>query len=179
MTITILPLTGIEINEKKIKLGMSKEDIVSALGEAETIYENLPDAQDKVHLYYFESELRFDLNNENKLEFIELLGGAEGKLRPEIYGVPAFLAKADELLRLLTEKNNGDITDDEDGYSYAFPNIGIGIYRESVPEDIEEMLRDAEEQGEPLSEEEYNHELSLAEHWATIGIGGKDCYSAF
>ena len=103
MDIKIIPLVGIEAGGTRIELGMSSDEIISRLGEPETVYKGLPDT---VQLYYYESEIRFDLDNENRLVFIEFLGGTDGKLMPEIYGVPAFRTKADELLDILTEKNN-------------------------------------------------------------------------
>lgn len=100
-------------------------------------------------------------------------------LRPEIYGADAFSMQADELASILTQKNGEEPIDNENGYSYAFPNIGIGIYRESIPNNVEEMAREAVKEGNPLSEEDYQHELSRAIHWATIGLGDRNYYADF
>lgn len=177
MKIEIYPLIGIKVNKINLELGMSRNELVSALGYPETIFENMEFAPDITQLYYYESELRFDFNKENKLAFIEFLGGIDGKLRPEIYGVDAFFIHADELTAILTQKNGEAPIDHENGYSYAFPNIGIGIYRESIPDDVEEMAREAAKEGNPLSEEDYQHELSRAIHWATIGLGDRYYYN--
>lgn len=171
MIIKINPLFGIQLNDTTLSLGMTKEDVITSLGEPFGV-------NGTEQLYYFENELRFDFNPDNKLEFIEFLGGFDGNLKPEIYGVSAFDIHADELIRILTRENNGTIIDNENGYSYAFPNIGIGIYRESIPEDIEEMVQEAKDEGEPMNDEDYKYELSKAIHWATIGLGEKSYYNS-
>jgi len=62
------------------------------------------------------------------VEFIEFLAGTKGKLKPEIYGASAFDTDASVLYELLKDKNNGDIDDNENGYSYRFLNISVGVY---------------------------------------------------
>lgn len=168
MRYIITPLVGIEWDNGRISLGMSKDNVISILGEPFSIWDN--------SVYYFGNELRFDFNSDNELDFIEFLGGIEGKLKPVIFEIEAFSVLADELLTVLTNKNDGSVIDNENGYSYAFPEIGIGIYRESIPDDIDEMIKAAEEAGEPLNKEDYNYEMSKAIHWASIGFGSKDYY---
>ena len=72
--------------------------------------------------------------------------------------------------------NNGEINDNENGYSYGFLNISVGIFRERTPEDVREMIEEAEEEGEELEQEDLEYEKRKAEHWATIGIGVKGYY---
>lgn len=149
MKVIINPLESIEIDGKKIMLGCSREDVESILGKPH-IFES--------SYYYFENEIRFDFDRDNKLEFIELLGGADGVLQPEIYSINPFSESADRVYEILEQHNNGDIDDSENGYSYAFVETGIGVYRTSIPE------------------EEYIHE-SEDTHWVTIGLGVKGYYS--
>lgn len=177
MKIELYPLIGIKINEIKLELGMSMNELVSALGEPETIFKNTPYEPDTTQIYYYESEVRFDFNQENKLVFIEFLGGIDGRLHPEIDGADVFSMQADELTAILRQKNGGNGIDNENGYSYAFQNIGVGIYRELIPGDVEELTQEAAKEGNPLSEEDYHSELSKAIHWATIGLGGRSYYT--
>ena len=93
----------------------SCEDVKNLLGEP---YSTRDDS-----LYYFNNELRFDFDDDGKVEFIEFLGSIDGELQPIIYDVPAFQSKADTLYNILREENRGDIDDSEDGYSYGFLNI--------------------------------------------------------
>lgn len=92
-----------------------------------------------------------------------------------IYGKPAFETRADDIVSILTDKNGNEIDDRENGYSYAFLNISVGIYRPITPkgveEDIEEMKSDGEYDAEYAEEE-----MRKESHWATIGIGVKDYY---
>lgn len=168
MNIQMIPLEGIVLNGEKILLGSSRESVRNILGKPDDLQGSY---------YYYNSELRFDFNKRNELEFIEFLAGNEGKLQPEIYGIYPFSIEADELYAVLSEHNRGEIDDSENGYSYAFLEISVGIFRRRIPEDVEEMAKEAEENGEPLSEEEYECERKMANYWATIGIGVKGYYN--
>lgn len=168
MNIKIKPLEGIEWNGKFISLKCSKEAVEQLFGKADP-WEN--------SYYYFDNELRFDFNDKNELEFIEFLGGVEGEIQPEILGINPFSIQADELYSILSEENHGEIDDSESGYSYAFIEISIGIYRENTPKDVLEMIQDAEESNESLSKEELDYEMNKANHWDTIGLGIKGYYS--
>ncbi|MDE6726364.1 MAG: hypothetical protein K2J80_00320 [Oscillospiraceae bacterium] len=163
----IKPLVGVDICGKELRLGASENEIRSVLGEPYSVWEN--------SLYYFKNELRFDLEN-GSAEFIEFLGGIDGELQPMIYGTLAFQTGADKLFDILAEKNRGEIDDSENGYSYGFLEISVGVYRETVPEDVRKIIEDAEEDGEPLDDEEIAEEMRRASHWDTIGIGIANYY---
>ena len=120
--------------------------------------------------YYFNSEMAIDYK-ENKVDFIEFLGGVDGKLKPVIYGVSAFAVNAAELVDVLKTNNNGKICDDENGYSYQFSNISIGVYREALLDEITEMIEEAKNDGNPMSDDEIVAEMKRANYWATIGCG--------
>ena len=55
-------------------------------------------------------------------------------------------------------------------------DISVGVYRESRPEDVQEMIESAKEDGEPMDVEEIEYEMRNATHWDTIGIGVKNYY---
>ena len=63
----------------------------------------------------------------------------------------------------------------EDGYSYSFKEIEVGVYRESKPEDAMECIEEMKAEGTCTKEDE-EYELRRANHWATIGIGVKGYY---
>ncbi len=165
MKIQIIPLEKIVIDGKDICLGMNKSDVITLLGNGEFTHRH----------YYYNNELAIDYDKDGKVEFIEFLGGIDGNLQPVIYGKPAFETRADDIVSILTDKNGNEIDDRENGYSYAFLNISVGIYRPITPkgveEDIEEMKSDGEYDAEYAEEE-----MRKASHWATIGIGVKDYY---
>ncbi|MBP1535467.1 MAG: hypothetical protein IK999_15285 [Ruminococcus sp.] len=138
MKAILFPLNKIVLDDKEIRLGMTKSDVENVLGSGET-YDELR--------YYYQDELAVDYSSkDNTVEFIEFLGGPDGEIQPEIYGVKAFQVDAEELLQLLSEQNGTDIDDSEEE-SAAFRNISVGIYRE-------------------------NYE----DRWETIGLGVKDYY---
>ncbi|MBD5133920.1 MAG: hypothetical protein HDT38_05560 [Clostridiales bacterium] len=166
-TVELIPQVGVIVDSKTIRLGDARADVEKALGEGENVRWN--------SLYYFASELRVDFGEEGHVEFIELLGGPDGKLQPVIFGLPAFQAPPETVLELLKEKNGGDFLDTEKGYSYAFKKISVGLYRESIPENLAEMIAEAEADGHPLSEEDIEYEKRRT-HWATIGVGAEGYY---
>lgn len=166
--IKIIPLVGIEFNDVTIALSASRKDVENLLGKPYGTGEN--------SLFYFNNELRFDFDKNGKIEFIEFLGGPDGKIQPTIYGVYAFRIEADNLYEILKEKNRGDIDDNENGYSYGFLNISVGVFRSSIPENVEDMMKEAEEDGEPMDADEIEYEMRKAKHWAAIGIGIENYY---
>lgn len=166
--IEIIPLSGIRADGAEIRFGDSIDKVKAAFGEP-------CDTQDD-SLYYYDNELRIDFGSDGA-EFIEFLGGIDGQLQPEIYGVPAFQTDADALYEILAKENDGSIDDSEDGYSYGFNEISIGVYRENTPESVQEMIDDAKEDGEPLDDEDIAEEMRRASHWDTIGIGVKNYYN--
>lgn len=167
-TAELIPLSGIQIQDKTIALSSTRREVEALLGA--------PYSSHKNSLYYFQNEVRFDFDANDRLNFIEFLAGIDGQLQPQIYGVPAFQIEADDLFDILSAQNNGEISDCEHGYSYAFLNISVGIYRSRTPQAVEYMIEDAEDDGEPMDEEDIALELRQAAHWATIGIGVANYY---
>lgn len=161
MNIQIYPLDKVVFDNVSICLGMEKKAVELALGVGEAIGNRY---------YYFNSEMAIDYQ-ENKVNFIEFLGGVDGKLKPTIYGVSAFDVEADELVDVLKTNNNGELCDDENGYSYQFSNISIGLYRETIPNEIAEIVEEAKSFGNPMSDDEIQYEMKRANYWAAIGIG--------
>ena len=132
MNIQIYPLDKVVFGNVSIYFGMEKSAVELALGVGETIGKRY---------YYFNSEVAIDYQ-ENKVDFVEFLGGVDGALKPIIYGVSAFDANATELVDVLKANNSGEICDDENGYSYQFSNISIGVYREALSDEIAEMIEE-------------------------------------
>lgn len=161
MSIEIYPLEKIVLDGVVIAFGMDKAAVEAVIGKGQRV---------RNRYYYFDNEMAIDYHND-KVEFIEFLCGSDGILRPMIYGVSAFEVQAKDLFEILKEQNKGVIVDHENGYVYLFQNISIGIYREAVPEKVEEMLKEAVSVGVPLSDDEIRHERKKADYWAVIGAG--------
>lgn len=100
MYIELIHLEKMIIDGKDICLGITSDQLIEILGKPECIYENY--GRKSWRHYYFDSELAFDYNLEGKLEFIELLCGHYGKLKPFIYGVSTFDVALAELVALLS-----------------------------------------------------------------------------
>ena len=160
----LLPLEGLRLGNQLLPLSASKAQAEALLGPTES-------ANNRAW-YYAENELRLDFDQSDRLEFIEFLGGLEGRLQPTIYGLPAFQTGAGELIEELTRRNNGPVDDHEQGYSYAFLNISVGVYRSILPQDVRELIAEMEENGIPtLDDPDVERDRLRAEHWETIGIG--------
>ncbi len=169
MKIEIYPLDKILIDVIPVYLGMDQSAVEAVIGKGQLIGKRY---------YYYDSEMAIDYDDSKRIEFIEFLGGIDGSLRPVIYGVSAFDAHADELTDLLLRKNNGEVVDTEQGYSYAFPNISVGIYREIRPSDVAEMIEEMKADGITTeNNEDLANDMRKAMHWATIGIGVAGYYS--
>jgi len=165
MNIEIYPLEKAVLEGAEIYLGMDRAAVETAIGAGQFLRDR-----------YYYSELAISYDSNDKVEFIEFLGGIGGSLKPTIYGVSAFDTNADELLELLKQQNAGEVDDCENGYSYAFLNISVGVYREAIPESVSEMIEEAKAFGNPMTDDEIEYEMKRANHWATIGIGVKGYY---
>ena len=96
MSIEIYPLEKVVIDGIAIHLGMEQSAVESAIGKGQLVGNRC---------YYFNSEMAIDYSN-NKVEFIEFLGGVNGMLKPAIYGISAFETQSNDLFEVLKEKNN-------------------------------------------------------------------------
>ena len=161
MNIEIYPLDKIVIDGVAVHLGMEKTAVEHAIGKGQIA---------GTRCYYFNSEMAIDYSD-NKVEFIEFLCGVDGMLKPVIYGISAFETQANDLFEVLKAQNNGAIDDAENGYAYQFQNISVGVYREAVPKEVEEMIAESARFGHPMSDDEIQYEMKRANHWATIGVG--------
>ena len=113
----------------------------------------------------------FDINQ--KLEFIELQGPNTKYINPTIYGINPFEIEADELVKLLKEKNGSNIDDTEAQYSYCFSDISVGIWRQNIPENFSEYeIKDATEEEKNIWKTEQNK----AKFFWTIGVGNVGYY---
>ena len=167
MKTEIYPLEKVVINGSAVCFGMARSEVEFLIGAGQKI---------GTRYYYFNGEVAIDYN-ENKVEFIEFLGGSDGTYQPMIYGVSVFGTTAEELIEILKTKNNGKICDIEDGHCYLFSNIGIGLYREATPKEISEMVEEAAAFGNPMSSDEIEYESKRANRFATVGVGVAGYYS--
>ena len=79
------------------------------------------------------------------------------------------------LYRILADHNTGNIMDNEHGYSFAFPNIGIGIYRESVPGNVSDLISELEKLGINVAgNSDVKEEQLKSSHWATISLASSN-----
>ena len=163
MNVQIYPLEKIVIDGVSIYLGMDQSAVETAIGKGQLTGKRY---------YYYDNAMAIDYSESKTVEFIEFLGGIDGSLQPVIYGVSAFDTLADELVNLLRQKNDGEIDDSEQGYSFLFLNISVGVYRERRPSDVMEMIEEMKADGIPTEDnEDVAAEMRKANHWATIGVG--------
>ncbi len=128
--------------------------------------------------YYFDSNLCIEYDPNSKVSFIEVsCGDPEGMLIPTIYGEDVTKRDTGHIFQILSEKNNGEIDDSENGYSYLFYNLSVGVYREITPNDYTERVDEMKANGVPVEDNpDLNVDFWKATHWATIGIGISNYY---
>ena len=164
MGVEIYPLDRVELDGKSIFLGMKRAEVEAAIGAGQVVRGN--------EQYYYRNEMKVVYDKDEKVEFVEFLGGIDGLLKPMIYGVSVFDTDAEKLVELLTQKNSGSVRDEEQGYSYQFMEISVGLYREIRPQDVLEMIEEMKADGIPVEgNEDLEADKRRAEHWATIGFG--------
>lgn len=169
--VDLIPLKGIKLeSDDKVQFGQSKEDVKGILGNPSTEYEDKS--------YYDDLEIRIDFDENDCVEFMEVLAGPYCKrIEPFIYGKNPFELVDTQLLELLTEMNIGSIDDHEVAYGYSFLNISVGIWRDMTSKNVEEMIHEAKEVGNyNLWKEELEADLERAKYFRTIGIGVKGYY---
>ncbi|ALR29312.1 hypothetical protein ATE47_01630 [Chryseobacterium sp. IHB B 17019] len=167
--ITLRPLAGITIGEKEINFGQTKHDVIGLLGN--------PDHVEESQIFYDNLNVRFDLDEDGLLEFIECQGPYPENSIFDIYGVNPFKLKDNELVDLLTDKNSGEIDGFEAPYCYSFLEISVGIWRASVPADIESIV--AEMKNEGTYEESkglMDMDLEKTKYFWTVAVGKPDYY---
>ncbi len=156
-------------NDKQISFNISKSEAQNILGTPEIVRNSF---------YYFNNDLRLDFDENGKLEFIEFLGGLDSSLKPEIYGISVFDTIEDIVYATLIEHNGKGNVTSENGYSYIFGNINVGISREIKPSDFNEVLKEMKKNGIPFeSRPDLQKDKQRALHWQTIGFGKKGYYN--
>lgn len=164
--IIVKPHKGISIVEDgDVNLGDSKEKVIGLLGEALEFEGNL---------YYYNSSLSIELNKENLVEYIECR--ADKNLKVYLYGKDIFEKPVDDVIELLSKKNNG-LTDKEGEYTYYFLNLSLSVAREWTKEAVEEMISEMKKDGVYESnKEDLDGYIKLANNFSIIGIGVENYY---
>jgi len=165
---TICPLEGIRFDDVGIFFGMTRAQAEVVLGPVQKVHRN--------RCYFLDGELALDFDGADRIEFIEFLGGPEGKLVPELYGLSVFETDAEELLALLKEK--GSCEDLDGGYTVTVPALSIGLYREISPADVGELVRAMSRMDvTTLGHVDLAAEQRRAARWETVGIGRENYYA--
>ena len=153
-----------------IKFGMSRDQIVSILGEPEHVTEKHELNHGAVSIpipakfSYFESELQISFNDNEQVNFIEFSGRGAQYNQVFFGGIDVFKTSAPMLIKKIQAAGSEyDKEEDEIPYSYTFPTIGLGVWRQVVPE-IDENTDEVPESDE-------------GKYFWTIGIGAKGYYS--
>lgn len=170
-SVEIVPLFGIRIGEKTVTLGEPKGCVERDLG--------LPSFSNAHRCSFFEGALRVGISEFGLVEAIAFPFGAHSELLPTVYGRSVFEDKADEVAAILKEKNGGDFQTDEDGYFYRFDALGVRLSRDTVPKDVEKMIRMTEGTKGAMRPEDIAFEMNRAEHWELIEIAEKGYYEKY
>lgn len=169
MIIELIPLIGIIIDKIKIiELGTNKDDVIKILGK--------PDNIDNNSLFYFKIGLKIELDKNMKVVFLECFNDNEEDIEVRLYNVNPFKTEDETLLKILEEKNKGQI-EHERQYNYYFLNLSLGIGRELSTSDALDMIKQAKDENiyEEM-QEQLESDLKKSKYFDSIGIGIKNCY---
>jgi hypothetical protein len=170
--IEMFPQKGIKINDTiEINLDSKADTVKKIIGK--------PDSKDKSKWFYDIFEARLDFDNKNKLEYIEFIGGPFcNTIELSIYGINPFGVPGKKLIEILLENGNGNIVSDSDtAYIYTFPDISVGIWRET-PEIIKETIEELKnKRASKMEIRKIEADLIKSKYFWTIGIGVKDYYN--
>lgn len=165
--IKLLPLVGLDIETLgEVKFGENKQSIIAKLGK--------PSEEEDGSLYYDNLEIRIDFDEQNAVEFIEIYGPDCVEIEPTLYKINPFSLEANELIKFLTTKNNGNIDDTEQPLFYIFYNLEIGIWREVSESQMKNEIKAARDNGE--YEHWMDEDLEKSKYFWTIGLGTKGYY---
>lgn len=163
MKVTIYPLEKITLGTLSIAFGMPLASVEAVIGRGQIV---------RNRHFYFNNELAIDYDADHRVEYIEFLGGIDGDLQPVIFDCSVFDADADALAEVLRQKNGDEMTDVDGGYTLSFHQLSIGLYRETRPSDVLEMMEEMKALGIPTEDnEDVAEEMRRASHWAAIGAG--------
>ena len=168
MNIELHPLEKILLDSAAISFGMVRADVERILGKGQVV---------GGRCYHCDGELAIDYDKDDRVEFVEFLGGADGRLRPILYGISVFETDAQELIDRLREKHGGEVRDPERGHTILLPRLSVGLYRERTLADVQEMIEEMEAEGIPCEgSEDIAEETRRAARWDTIGLGAFGYY---
>lgn len=164
--IELIPHKGALLGDQPVNFGDTKETILSVF--------NRPKEAESEILYLDDYELSISFE-EDKVSFIECLYGSKSeRTLPTIKGCPVFQTPAEEVLELLEEMNQSKGEFDEET-GYRFVSIGVGCYRSSTPEDIQEEIDLMKGDGSYEDNRDWLEEdLILSRYFQTIGISAPE-----
>jgi len=164
--IKLMPLEGILIqNSLQIRLGMSDKELYNIIGKPDNKYEQ--------EIFYDEYDIKIELDSFNKIEYIEILSNEI--INVEIYKINPLELYADQLIDLLKGKNGDDIFVESNGIGYIFNNISVRLWRESTPDDINDIIIESKQDGVyDEMKDEIMSDLEKSKKFTTIGIGKKE-----
>jgi hypothetical protein len=169
--IILHPLKGIQLEKGiSITFGMDEDEVINAIGSPSDKYEN--------KLFFDHLELRIDLDDANKVEFIEFIYGPYPEhTEIEVYGINPFSTPANELVSLLSGQNDGFVDDSEKPFCYCFHAISVGVFRDACEERVQEYINEVKQNGEYEGREgEMQEEMEKSRYFWTIGIGKAGYY---
>ena len=172
--IILQPLVGAEVNGKgKILFGQNQDEVIAILGEPVRKNTKVYSSSNREIFYYYDFEFTIFFHHK-KVEFIECNGPYCEKITPIIFEKDAFSLLAEDLIALLSSKDNQRF---HGMGSSSFFELSVELYREMTPLDVEKSIEDAKKNGYYEDEKEWlEKDLEKSKHFHTIGMGVKDYY---
>jgi hypothetical protein len=134
----LIPHTG----ANDIKLGMSREEVRKILGKPEYSAEKSTFEFQEISIPtpakdgYFNNELQITFDDNGNADFIEFSGRGAGHVRVFLNGLDVFHTPAPDLIMAISRltESGFDKEEEEIPYSYIFPDIDLGLWRQVLPQ---------------------------------------------
>lgn len=159
ITFSVEPLVGVG----PVRLGMSRQETRDAIDAPVVSFEKGPLSASPTDAF-LENAFQVFYDKDDRAEFIEV--SRNGPFMVLYQGISVFETTADEFLEAVSRDTNYDKDRPEQGYSFVFPEVGLSLWRQSLPEDEEDDEYD-------MDGEDYE---KPGTYFDTIGIGTSGHY---
>lgn len=143
-----------------LSLGMTVDEVEECINAYSNKYLK------EYHIHdYFRYAFRVDYSTDGKVSFIEILSDLKNEFNCLFNGIDVFNTKAEELVSSIDQISPYDRNHRELGFTYAFPELGLSLWRSRIFKD-EDRNQDWYKEMCPENQED---ELRF-QYFETVGV---------
>ena len=165
--ITFIPHQGIEWRKRELFLEGEETELL----KMPVNYEKHGNSY-----YYFSRDLRVDVDENHKIEFIEFSGNRFGMMRALLCDKFVLEDDVEDVLHHLEKYS--PIEEKENGHLYVLTALDAALWRERTEADVEAFIADMKADGiETEGNPDVESEWKLAKQFSTVSIGKKGYFT--